>query len=150
MEYQRIDKLDDKTLRVLIDLSKDWESENSCYGYRANTKEDIDGRIVFILKDQDKIVGYLFGKIEVSENSSSVMPKDTPHFEAEELYIIPELRDKGLGKSLFKCAEDSLKKEVPYILLSTATKNYQAILNFYIKEVGMTFWNARLFKKIED
>jgi len=35
-----------------------------------------------------------------------------------------------------------------FIMLSTATKNYKSILHFYIDELGMDFWNARLFKKI--
>ena len=31
----------------------------------------------------------------------------------------------------------------------TATKNFRAILRFYIDELGMAFWSARLYKKIE-
>jgi len=42
-----------------------------------------------------------------------------------------------------------LKEEkVELILLSTATKNYKAILHFYLDELDMEFWNARLFKRI--
>ena len=34
------------------------------------------------------------------------------------------------------------------IMLIAAAKNYRAILHFYIDELGMDFWSARLFKKI--
>ena len=36
-----------------------------------------------------------------------------------------------------------------YMVLSTATKNWKAIFHFYLDELDMTFWSARLFKKIE-
>ena len=35
-------------------------------------------------------------------------------------------------------------------MLSTATKNWRAILHFYIDELDMRFWNARLFRRITD
>jgi len=34
------------------------------------------------------------------------------------------------------------------LFLSTATKDYKRILHFYIDEMGMDFWTARLFKKL--
>ena len=34
------------------------------------------------------------------------------------------------------------------IMLITATKNFRAILHFYIDELGMDFWSTSLFKKI--
>jgi hypothetical protein len=34
-------------------------------------------------------------------------------------------------------------------MLSTATKNARAILHFYLDELGMEFWSARLFKSLE-
>lgn len=77
------------------------------------------------------------------------MRRTSRFFEVEELYVKPELRSKGIGKQLFQYMEEKLKAEnVELILLSTATKNYRAILHFYLDELGMEFWNARLFKRI--
>ena len=50
---------------------------------------------------------------------------------------------------LFRFAEEAVKTEAEYIVLSTATKNWKAIFHFYLDELDMTFWSARLFKKIE-
>ena len=36
------------------------------------------------------------------------------------------------------------------MILSTATKNWQAIFHFYLDELGMEFWSARLFKRINS
>ena len=37
---------------------------------------------------------------------------------------------------------------MPHIFLSAATKAYKRTLHFYIDELGMEFWSARLFKKL--
>ncbi len=68
--------------------------------------------------------------------------------EIEELYILPEHRSRGVGKVLYKAAVESYEDMVDYITLSIATKNYNFVLHFYIDELDMTFWNARLFQKL--
>ncbi len=142
-------ELDDAVLKQLIHFSEDWAAENSCYGYRANDRSDIEGNRIFFAEEDGKVVGYLFGKVYKSENMQAVMPKGTPYFEVEELYVIPERRSCGIGQSLFKYVEEAVKYEAKYMVLSTATKNWKAIFHFYIDELDMQFWNARLFRKIE-
>ncbi len=133
---------------ALIRMSADWEAEDNCRGYRRNGLSDIEGNRVFVAEDCGGMIGYLFGRVRRAENASSVMPDGTPYFEVEELYVKPEHRSKGVGKRLFACAESAAASEAEYILLSTATKNWKAIFHFYLDEVAMQFWNARLFKKI--
>ena len=142
-------KLDEDLLEVLIDLSEDWERENSCHGYRKNEKEDIEGNRIFLALEGDNVIEYLFGHRELSKKSSSIMPDGTPFFEVEEIYIKPEYRSMGIGKRLFEYAEMHVKDDSEFIMLSTATKNWMAIFHFYIDELGMEFWNARLFKRID-
>ena len=139
---------DDDVLEELIRLSKDWEAENSCYGYRANDRSDIEGNRIFLANDESGVIGYLFGHVEKSENMRSIMPEGTPFFEVEELYVVPDRRSMGIGAKLFRYAENEVKNEVEYMVLSTATKNRKAIFHFYIDELGMEFWSARLFKRI--
>ena len=141
-------QLSDAVVETLIALSKDWEAEQSCRGYRANTRADIEGNRVFLAEEDGAVVGYLFGHIETSKKQSSVMPDGTLYFELEELYVVPERRSAGLGAALFSHAEAALKSETDWILLSTATKNARAILHFYIDLLDMEFWSARLFKRI--
>ena len=141
-------QLSDAVVETLIALSRDWEAEQSCRGYRANTPTDIEGNRVFLAEADGAVVGYLFGHMETSKKQSSVMPDGTPYFELEELYVVPERRSAGLGAALFSHAEAALKSETDWILLSTATKNARAILHFYIDLLDMQFWSARLFKRI--
>ena len=141
-------ELNDALLETLIALSKDWEAERSCHGYRANTRADIEGNRIFLAEENGAVVGYLFGHMERSEKQSSVMPDGTPYFELEELYVVPERRSAGVGAALFTHAEAALKSDTEYFLLSTATKNARAILHFYMDVLDMQFWSARLFKRI--
>ena len=141
---------DDELINDLIRLSAGWEAENSCYGYRKNEQADIEGNRIFVAEDGDKRIGYLFGHIESAERATSIMPDGTPFFEVEELFVLPEYRRKGIGKLLFLYAERSVRGEADYIMLSTATKNWKAVFHFYLDELGMEFWSARLFKRVKQ
>ncbi len=138
----------DEILEALIALSKDWEAEGSTYGYRANGREDIDGNRVFLAEEDGTVLGYLFGHAFRSENMRSIMPEGSPCFEVEELYVVPSRRSQGIGSALFRHAEEAVRDEAEWMVLSTATKNWRAIFRFYLDELDMTFWSARLFRRI--
>lgn len=141
--------LDNNLLHDLLSLSAEWEQEQNCYGYRKNEKSDLDGRRIYTVQNNSEIIGYAFGKICTAEKDSSIMQQGTTYFELEELFVRQNFRSLGIGKQLFETIESVLKKEsISYILLSTSTKNYKAIMHFYLDEIGMEFWSARLFKKI--
>ena len=133
----------------LMELSANWEAENSTYGYRKNAPEDIAGNRVFLAERDGRILGYLLGHQAEAAHSSSIMEAGTPCFEIEELYVVPDHRSEGLGRLLFGYAEQTVAAEgIGYLMLTTATKDYKRVLKFYIEEKGMKLWSARLFKKI--
>lgn len=138
-----------EVLDRLISLSADWERENCCHGYVKNTPADIAGNRVFLAEgDNDTILGYLFGHMETAERQTSIYDLGTKWFEVEELYVRPENRDQGVGQALFRHMERAVADEAEMVLLGTASKNCRAILHFYIDELGMEFWSARLFKRL--
>lgn len=142
-------ELTPEVLAALIALSADWEAEQSCHGYRQNTAADIEGNRIFLLEGEGGLLGYLFGHVEQTEKDSSIMKAGTACFEVEELYVRPEHRSRGSGAALFRFAEEAVRGEADYMMVSTATRNWRAILHFYLEELGMDFWSARLFKKLE-
>ena len=144
----REERFSERLLAELTALSRDWEAEESCRGYRANGREDVEGRRIFCARDGDRLVGYLFGVLFSEEKGNSVVERGQTAFELEELYVVPDRRSQGLGRALYAAAEEALRGEARVILLSTATKDFRRILHFYLEELGMDFWSARLFKEI--
>ncbi len=138
--------LDEKTIEELISLSLEWEKEDITFGYRKNTKEDLF-EPCFLAKDESKTIGYIFGHYYDNEKQVADIAIGDKCFEVDELYVVKEYRNKGIGKILFDTLEEEVKDSVSYITLPTATKDYLRILHFYHDEVGMTFHSAFLFKK---
>ena len=135
-------------IKKLLELSLIWEKEESCYGYRANTEDDLKDRYILAAYD-DELIAYVFGKEEIQEKQTSVIDKNMHYFEIEELYVHPSYRSRGIGKQLMESLEKELKKKgLKMMVLSTATKNWKAIMHFYIDEIDMNFWSARLYKRL--
>ena len=57
-------ELTEEVLEKLIEMSVDWEQENSCTGYRRNERSDIEGKRIFLAEINGRTVGYLFGCVE--------------------------------------------------------------------------------------
>lgn len=142
-------ELSESVVIQLITLSKEWEQENSCYGYCKNNYDDLKGKRIFVATNGDSICGYLFGHNKIAEEDTSVYKTGTEYFEIDELYVKPHYRNCGIGKKLFRYAEKAVSSDVSIIKLVTATKDFRAILHFYVDELGMDFWSACLFKKIK-
>ena len=135
-------------IKRLLELSLMWEKEESCYGYRANTEDDFQDCYILAAYD-DELIAYIFGKEEIQEKKTSVIDKNMHYLEIEELYVHPSYRSHGIGKQLMESLEKELKKKgLEMMMLSTATKNWKAIMHFYIDEIGMNFWSAKLYKRL--
>ena len=133
----------------LIELSRCWVEEGCSYGMVPNEVSDLSEPLVVAL-DDERIVGYCFGHYYQQEKKNSCIESGARCFSLDELYVLPEYRSQGVGKTLFRMLEDTIKNQCSHLTLATSTKNYQAILKLYIEELGMTFHSAFLIKSMEE
>ena len=141
--------LTDDVVNQLINLSEVWVNEDVSFGIIKNTKDDLKEPL-FIAKDKNKIVGYIFGHFYKTGKKTSYIEIGENCFDIDEIYVLKEYRNQGIGKKLFKAMEEFVKNDCLYITLATSTKNYEEILKFYTKMVGMTFHSAFLIKNTKD
>lgn len=137
------------TVKQLIDLSQVWVGENSTFGLIKNTREDLKEPL-FIAVDGNKIIGYTFGHFYTTERKTSYIEIGEKCFDIDEIFVLEQYRNQGIGEKLFRAVESCVKDECVYITLATATKDYEKILRFYTKMVGMTFHDAFLIKSCKD
>ena len=123
-----------------------WVDEDCSFGMVANKEKDIHEPIYLAYHDQE-MVGYIMGKYFVEDTKRSYVDIGDKCFEVEELYVIPNYRNQGIGKKLFSLLEKEVKDNVKYIVLATSTKDYQRTLKFYVKDNDMTYHSAFLIKK---
>ena len=135
-------------IQEIVELTKMWEKEQITFGLKCDSNDYVSSHISWVAVKNKKVIGFLFGNIEKAKKMS-ITDKKVSYFEVEEAYVIPEYRSNGIGEKLFSILEDYLNNiDVPYYLLSTATKDYDSILNFYVNKQNMSVWNIRLFKKL--
>lgn len=148
MEIKEI-KPSKEEIDELINLSVLWEKEDITFGYRKNDINDIIDKRVFVAKESNKIIGYIFAKEGIAKNHGSIMPDGELYFGIEEIYVIKEKRSYGIGHQLMDYVKNVAKKEkYEYIFLTTSTKDSNKILDFYINKCDMTFYCAHLVEKI--
>ena len=148
MEIKEI-KPSKEEIDELINLSIFWEKEDITFGYRKNDINDIIDKRVFVAKESNKIIGYIFAKEGIAKNHGSIMPDGELYFGIEEIYVIKEKRSYGIGKRLMEYVKNVAKEEkYKYIFLTTSTKDSNKILDFYINKCDMTFYCAHLVEKI--
>ena len=138
--------LDEKTVVRLLELSQIWVEEDNCFGMVANTRDDLV-EPCYIALDGEDIIGYAFGECIKATGKWGEIKEGDPCFRIDELYVLPEYRNQGIGKKLFNCLQQEAKAKAPYLVLNTSSKAYQRILRFYCEDVGMTFHSAFLMKK---
>ena len=145
IKYQKA-TFDDNTVNQLISLSKMWVDEDCSFGMVANQKDDLH-EPCYIALDENKIVGYIFGKYFVEEKKTSYIEIGDQCFEVLELYVMPNYRNNGIGRTLFSLLEKEVKDKVKYIVLATSTKDYERTLKFYVKDNEMVYHSAFLIKE---
>ena len=70
MEIRQL-TLNEETTPLLLEMSQMWEDEDITYGYVHNEVSHMEGRTILGAYNNNRLVGYLFGRIEKPVASSA-------------------------------------------------------------------------------
>lgn len=150
MEEVVIRQAQDSDLPQVAAMTDRWEAEQITYGLRRDDLDFLRQYRCWVACRGDCVLGFCLGRVEAARNMNSILPDGLPYFELEELYVDKRYRDLGLGSRLFEKLEQVLRHEgVSKIMLSTATKDTDAMLRFYRDRHDMAVWSMRLFKDVD-
>ena len=150
IEYKKIRvSEDDKHIESLIKLSKEWADEGCCSAYYENEASEFINHEVYIALDQEQIVAYALGNVRELEEKTSYNEIGEKCFELDEIYVDKNYRSQGIGQGLFKFIEQDVKTRVDLIGTIATSNHYEALLKFYIDEMGMDFKHALLVKRYD-
>ena len=87
--------------------------------------------------------------IELEEKNRSYSSKGDKVFYLDEIYVLMEYRNYGVGQKLYEFMESFAKhNECQTITVNAVSKDYKKLLSFYIDRLNMNFHSAFLVKKI--
>lgn len=148
----RIEKavLTKSLMSELIALSQIWRDEAISYGIVSNTKKDFVGKDIYVAyNNRNKVIGYLLCSFFIENKQTPTIPKNSEVCYVDELYVLKNYRNKGIGTLLFNKMNDDIKDKCDYIEVCTSTKDYEKIIHFYKDILGLNFWSAMFFTKIK-
>ncbi len=117
----------DKYFRPGKEISKSFRKYLKVLMKKKNAK-------VLVAEYESKVVGYTIGKIEKSK--VSIVPKKIGKI--TDLFILPEHRNKGIGKALVsELIQWFKKRKIEYVEIGVHSKN----------KLALTFWKKHGFKE---
>lgn len=135
--------------KQIAKLSQDFEKENCCNGIKADPAEFFIDKNVVVAKQDNKVIAYCYGVVEIKTKNTSIYKKGQKSFYIEEIFVEAKFRSKNVGKQLFEFIENYAKSLNCQILETTAvSKDYKKLFNFYINKMDMNFWSANLYKSL--
>lgn len=130
-------------------LQVEWAEEGITYGYRADSKENLSAKLgpYFLVAELDgTLVGHAYGLIRVSEGLA-VIPAGERYLEIEDIYVIPEFRNRSIGGLLLDGLLQAAEEEgIETFSVYSSTKDADRILRFY-RSHGFESWYVQLFRR---
>ena len=129
-------------------LQRAWEAEGVTRGFVAAGAADLRGRLgpyFLVAEFDDGIAGFVCGSEGRSEGNAVIAPGER-YVEADELYVTPEWRGRGIGGRLLDTlVAQAGNRGIERFLVYSSSRDTDAILRFYRRH-GFEAWYVQMFK----
>lgn len=130
-------------------LSKQFSEEGICSKIIPDNVEYYSIKKVVGAFVDGRLVGYCFGCFDSETKTRSYASEGDTYFELEEIYVAKDYREQKIGRMMYAFIEGYARVYgAKTIRLNAVSKDYEKLLNFYIKILKMDFISAYLVKQI--
>lgn len=137
-----------KDEQAVMALRQQWISEEITHGYTQTDPDEFSKRLgpYFLVAESDgDIIGFAWGSVHTN-TEFCVFEKGERYFEIDDIYVLPEFRDRSIGSQLLTELEKTARSEdVKRFLIYSSTKDINRILKFY-KKHDFKSWYIQMFK----
>ena len=130
-------------------LQQKWSEEDNTHGFVPENQQQIENALdsYLVAEVGGSIVGFISGAVRTSEGTA-VIPAGESYFDVDNLYVMPEFRNRGVGSSLITRRLAQAKQQgVSYALVYSAAKNIEEIVKFYERH-NFQSWYVQMFRKL--
>jgi GNAT superfamily N-acetyltransferase len=140
-----------KDITEIVSLGMRFFKEVPTWGQVPITEKylkKLDIRLIWVAEENNQIVGYAIC-LPHKNDGSIIYNKNDKILRLDEIYIVPEFRNIGIGSQLLKVI-DSYAKTQGYtkLFIYSSVKALDPVLKFYCDN-GYTTWAVQFFKEIK-
>jgi GNAT superfamily N-acetyltransferase len=140
-----------KDIPEIVTLGNRFLKEVPVWGLVIRTEGELtklDQGLIWVVEDDTKIVGYAI--CLPKKNQGDIIFKDNDKIlELDEIYLVPRIRNQGIGSELLGTIFTHAKKEgYTKLFVDSSVKDIMPVLRFY-RDNGLTTWSVQLFKDIK-
>ncbi len=148
MQHLRFREAAVSDLPDVENLSRQWVRENNAWGLVPTPTAFLHERIgpcFHVAQAPEGVIGYAFGRIYLNDERA-VFPASALVFELEEMYVVPNLRRRGIGGALLDRVLAAARLQgVRHFLVCSAARPIDPVVQFY-RSRGFEPWSVQMFR----